>query len=81
MSYLRSNKSEGDRPKETVHRLEADGGIRADNIDHVVRAERKLSSRVPAFFGRPIMLRQFIECAKLSVSFRRLLFSRFRVLV
>lgn len=61
--------------------IEADGGIKADNIDSVVRAERKLSCLVPAFLKRPTTLRQCIGCAKLSANGRRLLFSRFRVLV
>ena len=48
--------------------VEADGGIKADNIDRVVRAGGKLSSRAPAFLGRPTTLRRFIGCAKLSLT-------------
>ena len=61
--------------------VEADGGVKADNIDRVVRAGAEVIVSGSRIFRTPTTLRQFIECAELSVSFGRLLFSRFRVLV
>ena len=61
--------------------VEADGGVKADNTDRVVRAGAEVIVSGSGILGRPITLRRFNRCAKPSVSFRRLLFSRFRVLV
>jgi pentose-5-phosphate-3-epimerase len=61
--------------------VEADGGIKADNIDRVVRAGAEVIVSGSGIFMTPDYAQTFIECAKLSVSFRHLLFSRFRVLV
>jgi ribulose-phosphate 3-epimerase len=61
--------------------VEADGGVKADNTDCVVRAGAEVIVSGSGILGRPITLRRFNRCAKPSVSFRRLLFSRFRVLV
>jgi ribulose-phosphate 3-epimerase len=61
--------------------VEAHGGVKADNTDRVVRAGAEVIVSGSGILGRPITLRRFNRCAKPSVSFRRLLFSRFRVLV
>ncbi len=64
------------RPLCCQYLVGADGWVKTDNIDRVMSRNGRDRRLAQVFLGRPNTLRQLIECAKLSVSFRSLLFSR-----